>query len=60
METIKQGIGPSHPSYNTHNNTVDDYTQILVKNRDGELLAQFYGPLAKIYAAKFQSAIGNK
>lgn len=43
-------IGSTHHWFN-HNNP--EFTQVLVINEDDDVIAQFFGPLAKINAMKF-------
>ena len=58
MKTIRQNIGDKHPAWTTINGTIDPiFTQVIVKNNEGEIIAQFYGKDAKLNAGIFQRAL---
>ena len=58
MKTTRQHIGDKHPAWTTINNTIDPiFTQVIVKNNEGEIIAQFYGRDAKLNAGIFQRAL---
>ena len=47
---IARNLGPKHPFYNKMDTS--GYTQVIVTN-EGNIIAQFYGPYAKITASNF-------